>query len=362
MKVFYQSSLEKNAFEMALRCFENDSTIKAVLCFVADINKGDISYLNEVFRASSKTIAGGVFPGIIHNSEKKDEGAVFIGLDYEMDTHLVDLNSSGAIYDFVSNASESSNFDFQTLLVFTDAFAPFKDEFIQSLFDVYGNSVNYLGGGCGSLEMISKPVVITNQGVSANTAVFAHIAKKLSVGCAHGWQEISTPLKITEAIGNEVLSIDWKPAFSVYKELIKAHSGQEITVENFFSIAKSYPFGMAKIDSEFVVRDPIISNGISITIVDKIPIGELVYLLNGNESNLLKGASEAAATAGLNGLDGLLCIDCISRVLFLENKFNKELNAISTTPLNGFLAIGEIANSGNAYLEIYNKTVVVSQL
>jgi hypothetical protein len=49
-------------------------------------------------------------------------------------------------------------------------------------------------------------------------------------------------------------------------------------------------------------------------------------------------------------------------VLFLEENFGKELKAISSTPLNGFLAIGEIANSGNAYLEIYNKTVVVSQL
>ena len=362
MKVFYQSSLEKNSFEAALRSFEADTTVKSILCFVADVNKGDISYLNEVFRSTSKTIAGGVFPGIIHNSEKKDEGAIFIGLDYEMSLHLTDLSISDSIYNFVSEASESVNFDVNTLLVFTDAFAACKDEFMQSLYDVYGNSVNYLGGGGGSLEMISKPVVITNEGVSGNTAVFAQIGKRLPVGCAHGWQEISTPLKITEANANEVLSIDWKPAFSVYKELIQAHSGHEITVDNFFSIAKSYPFGMAKIDTEFVVRDPLFTNGNSITIVDKIPAGELVYLLNGNEANLLKGASEAASSAGLNDLEGLLCIDCISRVLFLEENFGKELKAISSTPLNGFLAIGEIANSGNAYLEIYNKTVVVSQL
>jgi hypothetical protein len=362
MKVFYQPSLELSSFETALRSFEADSEVKSILCFVADINKGDISYLNDVFKSTSKTILGGVFPGIIHQSEKKDEGAIFVGLDYEMSLHLVDLNNSESLFNFISIASESTNFDTETLLIFTDAFAACKDEFIQNLYDVYGNSVNYLGGGCGSLEMISKPVVISNEGVSANTAVFAQIGKKLSVGCAHGWQEISAPMKITEAKGNEVLSIDWKPAFSVYRDLIKAHSGQEITTENFFSIAKSYPFGMAKIDSEFVVRDPIFTNGDSITIVDKIPTGELVYLLNGDEANLLKGAADAASSAKLNDLEDLLCIDCISRVLFLEDNFNKELKAISSTPLTGFLAIGEIANSGNAFLEIYNKTVVVSQL
>lgn len=362
MKVFYQNDLEIKSFEEAIRKFEENDDVKSILCFLSDKEKSDFSYLNEVFQSVTKPIVGGVFPGVIYNSEKKDKGAVFIGLNYKFTPHHVDLTVPDSVFNKINGISEASNNQYRSLLIFTDAFAEYKDLFIQSLYDVYGNSVNYLGGGAGSLEMISKPVIITNKGISTNSAVFVEIERELPVGAAHGWKEISSALKITEAKGNEVISIDWKPAFGVYKDLIKEHSGQEISVENFFSIAKSYPFGMAKIDSEFVVRDPIFTNGESITIVDKIPEEELVFLLNGNEADLLKGASDAALNARLNGQEELFCIDCISRVLFLEEKFNDELKAISSTPLNGFLAIGEIANSGNAFLEIYNKTVVVSQL
>ncbi|EQD46615.1 hypothetical protein B1A_14553 [mine drainage metagenome] len=53
-------------------------------------------------------------------------------------------------------------------------------------------------------------------------------------------------------------------------------------------------------------------------------------------------------------------MDCISRALFLEQDFRQELAVIhSPAPMLGALTIGEIANSGQDYLEFYNKTAVV---
>ena len=63
-----------------------------------------------------------------------------------------------------------------------------------------------------------------------------------------------------------------------------------------------------------------------------------------------------------NGLNGFhMFIDCISRVLFLEKDFEKELAAVYDPkyPLFGALTIGEIANNKHDYLEFYNKTSVV---
>jgi len=56
-----------------------------------------------------------------------------------------------------------------------------------------------------------------------------------------------------------------------------------------------------------------------------------------------------------------LFIDCISRVLFLDDSFPLELQAVHERqlPLIGALTIGEIANSGKDYLDFYNKTAVV---
>ena len=56
-------------------------------------------------------------------------------------------------------------------------------------------------------------------------------------------------------------------------------------------------------------------------------------------------------------------IDCISRVLFMEDNFKKELEAVSDGVFTfGALTIGEIASMGDAYLEFYNKTAVVAVL
>ncbi len=60
----------------------------------------------------------------------------------------------------------------------------------------------------------------------------------------------------------------------------------------------------------------------------------------------------------------VLLIDYISRVLFLENDFDKEIAEVfqENMQLIGALPLGEISNSGKDYLELYNKTCVVGIL
>jgi hypothetical protein len=60
-------------------------------------------------------------------------------------------------------------------------------------------------------------------------------------------------------------------------------------------------------------------------------------------------------------------VDCISRFLFLEEDFEKELINIKTQfPQNsqfwGVLTLGEIANESKENIEFYNKTCVVGAL
>ena len=65
-------------------------------------------------------------------------------------------------------------------------------------------------------------------------------------------------------------------------------------------------------------------------------------------------------------VNNVLIVDCISRVLFLEDKFEEELNNVSSAikkdfsdaEISGALTLGEIS-SYNGYLEFLNKTLVV---
>ncbi|SPF40896.1 hypothetical protein SBDP1_320012 [Syntrophobacter sp. SbD1] len=59
-----------------------------------------------------------------------------------------------------------------------------------------------------------------------------------------------------------------------------------------------------------------------------------------------------------------IIMDCISRVLFLGDRFREEIEVVNhgTRPTIGACTIGEIGNCGTEYLEFYNKTAVVAVL
>ena len=166
----------------------------------------------------------------------------------------------------------------------------------------------------------------------------------------------------------QVSSFDWSPAFGVYRRIVESHAGVSIDASNFFDIAKSYPLGLLKVDGEMVVRDPYRVEGDTLYVVDDIPEGEYVCVMHGDTPSLLEGAQlarrgveqELGHALAVGG--DLFCIDCISRVLYMQDDFSEELRIIKgKQQLYGALTIGEIASAGSSYLEIYNKTLVVAK-
>lgn len=175
---------------------------------------------------------------------------------------------------------------------------------------------------------------------------------------------------MTEVDRNVIHTLNWRPAFEVYREVVEDHAAASISEENFFDLAKHYPFGINKIDTERIIRDPFsVGEGGSLICVGEVPRNSLVDIMNGESQNLVRAAATALELAR-DDYDGgpeprqRIFMDCISRTLCLEEGFSKELDAVyeEGKPLVGALTIGEIANSGRDYLEFYNKTAVVAVL
>ena len=345
--------------------------VKGLLVLACDENNFTPNNLDKKLQEIPLPLFGGTFPGILYKKEKLKKGTIVAGLSQKPNIQIIhNLSDMAVEYDDIIDERFPEIGNTKTMFVFFDGFSKRISALVDSLFNVFGLEFNYIGGGGGSMSMKQKPCLLTNEGLIQDSAVLAMLDMESGVGVRHGWDKISGPYKVTESDRNIIQSLDWKPAFEVYREIVEKHSGKVFTDHSFFNISKCYPFGISKLGAEVVVRDPFLlgENG-SLICVGEVPQDSFVNILTGDVSSLVDAARKALALAqevltekGTNKITFFM--DCISRVLFLGDKFNMELNAVSdeNIPLIGALTIGEIANSRKDYLEFYNKTAVVAVL
>jgi hypothetical protein len=356
---------EVRGLEKALIAIQQESEIKSLLLFGCDSDKSEIVELEGALSKNIKPLIGGIFPEIIADGIRHHTGFVLIPLRQTLAVGLFEsVTESSNWVKKIEDFTGQQSIEPLSIFCFLDAFWPQKTQFMSGIYDMYGPFVKYLGGGAGSLSFKSMPCIFANQKIVDNAAVIGLMQEPMSIGVAHGWHPISDAIKVTETKGNSIITLNWRPAFEVYSEQIFAHSQQIITKQNFFEIAKSYPLGLVNMDDEMLIRDPFATENGMLHIVDEVPEGEYIRIMHGDMFSLLSGAELAMTEMGENqtGDQENLCIDCISRVLFMNDDFSKELAILNRNqPINGVLSIGEIANPGSSTLALFNKTVVAAQ-
>lgn len=357
----------KEAIDKAL----GEGKAKSLLILSCDGNDYTPDQLDPVLKGLSVPVIGGLFPVVLHGSKQLNRGSVVVAMDQRADIyHVSGMSASDIDFEDVLDELVVEDDNLKTLMVFVDGLSQRISSFIDALYAIFGLEINYVGGGAGSLSLKQKPCIITNDGLKEDAAVLAAFTMESSVGVSHGWTTVSGPYKVTESERNVIKTLDWKPAFEIYREVVEAHSGNRFVALPFFEIAKAYPFGIAKMGAERIVRDPLTLDGDrNLICVGEVSEGVYVDILHGNRNDLIEAAGLALGKAKKNfppdATPGLgLFIDCVSRVLFLEDDFSSELEAVVGREIDfvGVCSLGEIANSGKDYLEFYNKTAVVAFL
>ena len=366
-----QTNMQNQEFLSLLDNMSSNENIKGLLILACDGNGFTPDSVDDALQNVSVPLFGGIFPAIIHGREKMIKGTIVAGLSKKPDVFTVpDLSDKNLDnYETIENFVPESE-DGRTMFVFVDGYSKMLSSLIESLYNIFGLQYNYIGGGAGSinpaaLNMSNSPCIFSNNGLLEDSAILALVDIESAVGVKHGFHELSGPYKVTESSGNAIESLDWKPAFETYKDIIKKHSGKTITSENFFEIGKCFPFGITRLGSELIVRDPFTVEGESLIVATEVPQESFVYILSGNTDSIINAARESYATAedafSRRRERTTFIVDCISRSLFLGDDFAKEIEAVcqENVPLIGALALGEIANSGKDYMELFNKTCVV---
>lgn len=313
---------------------------------------------------------GGFFPGLITHDEYLQHGVLCLALPHRPGFIAVPSLNDPELDLYALLEQQAQDIAAKLAIVFVDGWSRRIDDLIDVLFDHLGLSIPVIGGGTGLLEHENIPSLITPWGVQSGGAIIALLDLPAAVSTGHGWQAIAGPFEVTEAQGNVILGLDWQAALDVYRGVIEPHSGQTLEPDRFFDLAKAYPFGMARLDAEFVVRDPIcIEQGHGLRCVGEVPAGCLVHILHGRADTLIDAALKVRHEAEQRLPEHIqprvdLVFDCISRALFLGNRYANELAALNSgkRPLIGALTLGEIAGHGGNYLEFHNKTTTLALL
>lgn len=345
---------------------QKSSKNRSFMVFVAEKSASEVDFILQECNAVDLVIFGGVFPAVIVDTEHFDTGILILSIPQVEAIIPLREKDNEEIFKHQADLKE-----IRTALLFTDGLMGETDAFLRKVVNTFGNTLNVIGGGAGFMTLKQQPCIFTNEGIFQDGGVIALLKNSSKIGVKHGWDILEGPFLATSTDKNCIKELNWRPAFEVYQEVIENNSDYRFTPTNFFEIAKNFPFGIYKDGTEIIVRDPfVVTAEEGIMCLSEVPENSTLQILQGNPTSLIAAAHSVAIESITSDKEAgeVFLFDCISRVMFLGDKFKDELKAIKKhtyegkAHLRGVATLGEIATAGNGFVEFFNKTIVACNL
>lgn len=268
----------------------------------------------------------------------------------------------------VFTGSEHRDFPYRCALVLTDALAGYTDEMIHELTVRTGGTYQLFGGGAADDARFQQTHVFMGGKAYDDAVVVLEMLSKrpMGLGVRHGWEPSGAPLRVTEANGNQIISLNAIAAADVFA----AHAEQTGQV---FKPEDPLPFFLHNVigidtGDGFKLRVPLSldENG-AVMCAAAVPVGATVRMMVASASSAREAASQAsrAALDGLNGgrHAGSLLFDCAATRLRLGRAFGEELKAVAdalgSDNFAGCNTYGQIARAEGQFSGFHNCTAIV---
>lgn len=313
---------------------------------------------------------GAIFPALVYGDRSYREACLILALRRCTSVSIIQGLASAARRGHPElNRGMDSSDQFRSLLVFVDGLSSGINEFIYQLYDAAGPRVNVIGAGAGSADLVQRPCLFDRDGLYEDAALVIAIDAELSLEMRHGWHSIGGPFLVTGAEGNLIHSLNYRPAFSVYQEMLESYTQTSLGKTAVEELMAFYPFGIERVGGEYIVRDPIRRRGEGILCVGEVSEQTMVYVLHSGREPLIEAAVDAARKVGEHiGEEPeqrlVLLVDCVARSLSLGADFERELEGINATlparaQVAGVLSIGEIGRCHAGAYEFLNKSTLL---
>jgi hypothetical protein len=329
----------------------------------------DIPVLVAALNAKNIPFFGGIFPGLIYGNQRIEAGCILKKFKCLLPPFTV-TGIASAKFSGLPALVSTQQLKQGTGIVLLDGLTNNLYHFLENLNILLGENFSFIGGGAGSIGLRQAPCIFSKAGFLQDAAVVCLIDHKVRLGVRHGWEHLAGPLVATKTNGNTILQLNWLNAIKVYNEIVEKDCGIELEQQNFAEIAQGYPFGILREKEDDIVRDPLmIGPDGSIICIAEVPPNTVLHVLKGRPEALLqatkKAITECSDESGIP--KGTFIVDCITRTLFLNERFSEELNIIRNEMVikseeqepYGILSLGEIASYGEGLLEFFNKTIVI---
>ena len=260
------------------------------------------------------------------------------------------------------------SFPHRSALILTDALAGYADALTDALTLETAGEYQFFGGGAGDNADFERTTVFHGTQVLTDAAVALEILsrKPLGIGVSHGWEPASEPLRVTEAIGLKLVSLNGLPAVEAFEEHAQA-KGEHI------DRAAPIPFFLQNIigidtGSGYRLRVPLVvyEDG-SIHCAAEIPTGSVVRIMKSSHASAAEAAERATdaaiAAIGPNLPKAALFFDCVATRLRCGDHFQTEVDAVTSrigdAALVGCNTHGQIARAEGQFERFHNCTAVV---
>jgi hypothetical protein len=256
-------------------------------------------------------------------------------------------------------------------LVLTDALAGYTDDFIEELSIATLGDYRFFGGGAGDDAKFSRTHVFCGTEAVTDAAVALEILsnKPIAVGVSHGWVPASDALRVTEANGSTLMSLNAAPAIEAFEEYA-AETGQELDRANPIPFFLHNVLGI-QTGGGYKLRVPLaINSDGSINCASDIPTGATVHIMKTTDKSA-SDAALAAATSALGQMNGAkpevaLFFDCVATRLRMGAEFGVEMetlqHALGDIQYAGCNTYGQIARVEGQFSGFHNCTATVALL
>ncbi len=358
----YVERIEAAQLSGLLTGWRDEYPAMGILALVAETDRETaIPLLQSLCGSFNVPLLGAVFPAVLDATGFHGNGCIVLRFDVMPFAGLYDLPASSqasfakAVQHVANEVSEQLDQPHaSTLFMIFDAMVANVATILDDLYLRLADRVRYMGVNAGSETFQPMPCLFDNTRVAQNSLLVMLLKNHPGAVVEHCYLAPERMISATSTEGNRIITIDWRPAFEVYREAVEAEYGVKVDRENFYQLAVHFPFGIIRANNEIIVRMPVaLQDDGSVFCVGEVPPNALLTLLKAPEVNsvqtvdkLIDGLRDLYGP--VSGLD-ILTFYCAGRRIHLGDRALNELRELharsGAATIAGALSLGEIGHS-----------------